>query len=149
MWSPCTFYLALEEGLPPLQFASVGQWLAACKAHCALDTHALERIMTTSSMQEIVHLDYAIVPPEDWDLKLLHFTVMGNHAKFSQDAQLRHMLLKTVGWEDTLVYGSSNGVWGIGLGDSVEVERWRGMNLLGQALKEVWLQLTRRISAMS
>ena len=63
-----------------------------------------------------------------------------NMAKFSQNSRLKAILLST---EDKIIVEASpyDTIWGIGLyweDDRVlDINKWRGQNLLGKALMEV------------
>lgn len=66
--------------------------------------------------------------------------VSGNKAKFSQNKELKEILLNT---ENKVLVEASpqDRIWGIGLEqnnfDAVNPAKWRGLNLLGFALMEV------------
>lgn len=63
----------------------------------------------------------------------------GNRAKFTQNAELRALLLATRG--TTLVEASRDRIWGIGLAATdpraQDPAQWRGQNLLGKILTEL------------
>ena len=68
-----------------------------------------------------------------WNEKKFDIVKRGNYLKFSQNSELKEMLLDTD--DDILVEASPyDGVWGI---KSTESRYWNGENLLGFAIMEV------------
>ena len=77
--------------------------------------------------------------PEVWDIHKLSIVTLGNIFKFSQNADLKGLLLATKG--RLLVEASPyDSVWGIGLAEkdakATPQNQWPGQNLLGIALME-------------
>lgn len=77
---------------------------------------------------------------EEWESVGYKYVVDGNIAKFSQNRNLRDILLETSGLE--IVEASpTDCIWGIGIDerskDAFDRSKWRGQNLLGKALMEV------------
>jgi ribA/ribD-fused uncharacterized protein len=71
----------------------------------------------------------------------------GNAAKFSQNPELKRVLLET--GDRCLVKASPiDKVWGIGLAANspltYDSDSWRGLNLLGKVLEDVWRHLRER-----
>lgn len=72
-----------------------------------------------------------------WKREREAIVMAGNRAKFSQDAELRTLLLATAG---TLLVEASpyDKIWGIGLAASdpraADPTKWKGQNLLGKIL---------------
>ena len=68
-----------------------------------------------------------------WNEKKFDIVKRGNYLKFSQNSELKEMLLDTD--DDILVEASPyDGVWGI---KSTDSRYWNGENLLGFAIMEV------------
>mgnify|MGYP000075339145 CR=1 FL=1 len=65
------------------------------------------------------------------------------HAKFSQNQHLKNILIST-GNKILVEASPSDKIWGIGLSahiaKSTPVEKWKGLNLLGQILTEIKFQ---------
>ena len=77
---------------------------------------------------------------EPWMVNGYLFMIEANHAKFTQNEDLKEILLST--GDKTLVEASPyDKIWGIGLhwenDDVLDETKWQGMNLLGRALMEV------------
>jgi len=77
---------------------------------------------------------------EPWMVNGYLFMIEANHAKFTQNEDLKEILLST--GDKTLVEASPyDKIWGIGLhwdnDDVLDESKWQGMNLLGRALMEV------------
>jgi hypothetical protein len=75
-----------------------------------------------------------------WKAQRLAIVKAGSTAKFTQNADLRALLLATAG--TTLVEASPyDRIWGIGLAASnplaQDPKTWRGQNLLGKILTEL------------
>lgn len=78
--------------------------------------------------------------PDQWNEVARDIVFAGNVAKFTQNNQLKEVLLKTKG--TTLVEASPyDKIWGIGLKQNdpraLNRETWRGSNWLGEVLTEV------------
>jgi ribA/ribD-fused uncharacterized protein len=81
-----------------------------------------------------------------WERERERIVRDGNRAKFSQDSELRALLVATRG--TTLVEASPyDRIWGIGLAQSdpraADPGQWRGQNLLGKILTELRDELDR------
>ena len=81
-----------------------------------------------------------------WNEVKYHIVLTGNYYKFSQNKQLRQVLLST--GESILVEASPlDMIWGIGIDANNEnayhPEKWNGSNLLGFALTEVREEIKR------
>jgi ribA/ribD-fused uncharacterized protein len=77
---------------------------------------------------------------ETWKREREKIVKAGNHAKFTQNDELREKLFATKG--TTLVEASPHDrIWGIGLAasnpDANDPTKWRGRNLLGKILTEL------------
>jgi ribA/ribD-fused uncharacterized protein len=75
-----------------------------------------------------------------WDSNKYRIMLAGLNLKFTQDENLKKMLIAT--WPNMLVEAAENDkIWGIGLNveDAVKLNdpnKWKGLNLLGKALVE-------------
>ena len=80
-----------------------------------------------------------------WESRRLKIVYQGNHAKFSQNADLLQKLKRTAG--KTLAEASPyDKIWGIGMDATHPAaksrEGWKGQNLLGEALTYLRCELT-------
>lgn len=100
------------------------------------------RILETYDSEIIKKLGREVLnfDPKVWDEKKYQIMRDGLHAKFSQNRDLKQLLLDTE--NANLVYASPyDSIWGIGLNEE-EAKRipstsWPGQNLLGIALMDV------------
>ena len=130
---PCKF--TDERGI---EYCCTEQYMMASKARVMGDTKALNTILACGYDPLAIKQLGRMVSPWDQDLweqaRLAHVS-RGNYLKFSQNARLRKLLLSTASL--TLVEAAPNDqIWGIGVNvkNALAGARWRGLNLLGQAL---------------
>lgn len=135
-WFRCKFEV---DGV---QYCHAEQYMMAGKAALFGDETARDKIMKTSDPQQQKIHGRSVKGFDDatWKAAARDIVYRGNHAKFSQDEELRNVLLSTKG--TTLVEASpTDQIWGIGLAsyDSRAQNRicWRGTNWLGQVLTQV------------
>lgn len=110
-----------------------------CKAFLFQDTECAAKILQspTPRQQKALGRQVRGFDPRVWELFREGIVATGSYAKFTQDADLRELLLATAG--TTLVEATPHDrVWGIGLGQedprAKDRSRWRGRNLLGEIL---------------
>lgn len=138
-FSQWTYSEFVVDGVP---YTHAEQFMMAEKARLFGDTAILAQILgaqdprTQKALGRQVH-DFSEAP---WLAQRSEIVVRGNLAKFSQDPLLREALLDT--GDRILVEASPlDRVWGIGLRAddrrALDPSRWRGLNLLGEALVEV------------
>jgi len=149
-WHPSWFSAPLEQGGASLAFNCTEQYMMASKAALFGDAETLAQIMAIQPDDKPFYL----VPLQQralgrqvrsfvdatWRDAARHVVYRGNLAKFSQDEELRRLLLAT--GDKVLVEGSAKDrLWGVGLAwDDPEIEeqaKWRGSNWLGQVLMQV------------
>ncbi len=113
--------------------------MMAEKARLFGDEASRARIMATNNPLTMKKLGRGVTGfnQEIWEREQMHIVTAANYAKFSQNPALREHLLAT--GEATIVEASPlDRIWGIGLSaghpDARTPARWRGRNLLGQAL---------------
>lgn len=128
------------------QYPTAEHYMMAEKARLFNDDEMLERIIAAKSPGEAKKLGRQIRRFDDalWKKSCFEFVVAGNVGKFSQNQEMRELLLRT--GNKVLVEASPRDrIWGIGMGRNnqhAEVpEKWRGKNLLGFALMEVRYRL--------
>lgn len=143
-WWPCSF--TVDE----VEYASSEHWMMAAKARLFGDREGLARILAAATPAEAKSLGRLVTGFDEavWVAHRFELVVTGNVAKFGQDPALRDFLLGTA--NRVLVEASPRDrIWGIGLGAANEratdPQQWRGLNLLGFALMEARVQLTRTL----
>jgi ribA/ribD-fused uncharacterized protein len=125
------------------------QFMMAEKARLFGDEATRAKILATDSPREHKALGRQVADfvAEIWDAECLGIVVAGNLAKFSQNPEMKAALLAT---GDKLLVEASplDRIWGVGLrADDPRIHdqaRWRGKNLLGEALMRVRAELRAR-----
>jgi ribA/ribD-fused uncharacterized protein len=120
-------------------FSCAEQYMMHGKALLFGDTAIAAQILATTQPREHKALGRKVAGFDDatWKREREAIVLAGNRAKFTQNADLRELLLATRG--TTLVEASPRDrIWGIGLAASDPRARdpgqWRGQNLLGKVL---------------
>ncbi|MBK8980187.1 MAG: NADAR family protein [Planctomycetes bacterium] len=139
-WTPSRFEV---DGVG---YSHAEQFMMAEKARLFGDEAMLAKILASDDPREQKRLGQAVREFDEatWVAQRLAIVVRGNLAKFGQSERRRTLLLAT--GDRTLVEASPvDRIWGIGLRadhpDAQQPSRWRGLNLLGQALMAVREQL--------
>ncbi|WP_196887622.1 NADAR family protein [Aureivirga sp. CE67] len=129
-----------------ITYKSTEHWMMAEKAKLFEDDKIYQKIIQCTSPGEAKTLGRKVRNFEEkkWLENRYEIVVKGNFHKFSQNNDLKEYLLNTK--ERVIVEASPvDTIWGIGLSvDSSNIqniEKWRGLNLLGFALMEVRDQL--------
>lgn len=135
-WHPCRFTVDGHG------YVCAEQYMMAEKARLFGDEEILDQILATESPQAHKALGRKVrgFVEARWKAACRDVVFRGNLAKFSQDEELRALLLAT--GDKTLVEASpTDRIWGIGLAAkdprALEPGRWRGTNWLGEALMKV------------
>jgi hypothetical protein len=125
------------------------QWMMCSKARTFPDNdNILAKILQSKIPSEIKALGRKVNNYDDtiWSKIRYNIVVKGNYAKFSQNDNLKKILLDT----NNAILAEANPydrLWGVGLAkensDIHNPTKWRGQNLLGQALMEVRTQLSK------
>ncbi|EPE02350.1 hypothetical protein F503_03935 [Ophiostoma piceae UAMH 11346] len=130
------------EGWQPIYFHCAEQFMMYCKAGCFHDMETQRRIMAINDAKEQKRLGRATrgFDAAVWDKIKSDVVVLGNINKFSQNKDLRTLLLST-GKRPLAEAASEDRVWGIGFTEKEasshsDQSRW-GENRLGKALMEV------------
>lgn len=118
------------------------QYMMAEKAKLFGDEDTRAKIMDTEHPRDQQALGRLVknFDQQKWDASARDIVYKGNYAKFSQNENLRKMLLATAG--TTLVEASPyDPVWGIKLSednpDCHDRSKWKGTNWLGEVLTKV------------
>lgn len=123
-------------------FNCAEQYMMAEKASIFSDKLTYEKIMNTSSPKEQKYFGRQVAEfdVDFWNRVAKKVVYKGNWAKFTQDNNLKSLLLATEG--TTLVEASPyDKIWGIGLGKSdpraQSRDTWQGKNWLGETLTKL------------
>jgi ribA/ribD-fused uncharacterized protein len=118
------------------------QYMMAQKAALFHDNESLAEIMASDNprIQKGLGRKVRGFNQSKWDAQSREIVYRGNWAKFTQNDELKQLLLATSG--TTLVEASpADRIWGIGLGEDDPQARdrktWRGRNWLGEVLTKV------------
>lgn len=135
-WHPSPFTVG------GLTFSHAEQYMMYAKALLFGDRATAVRILAAKKPKDQKALGRVVegFDADVWVLFREGVVYQGSHAKYSQNADLRELLLATRG--TTLVEASpSDRVWGIGLKEddprAQDRAQWLGLNLLGKALTQV------------
>lgn len=141
-WHKCSFTV---KGI---QYNCTEQFMMAQKALLFGDQDTYHKIMLEKDPRKQKRLGRQIISFDKavWDENRFTIVLMGNIAKFSQNPDLKQILMDTE--LTTLVEASPlDDIWGIGLGEETkdgdpvpevyDRTQWKGINLLGQVLTQV------------
>ena len=116
-----------------------------CKARTMGDTATAQLIMAADTPAECKRLGRCVSPYDDDKWNAVCLGVMEDilMAKFGQNPKLRRILLDT-GTRTIVEAAPQDRKWGVGLNvaDVLAGRKWRGSNLLGQALMNVRARLS-------
>ncbi len=129
-----------------MDYLCAEQFMHAGKARLFGDMAMAARIMRSDSPHEHKLMGGHVLGFEQaiWDQHRFTLVLAGNRAKFGQNAGLRRRLLDT---GDTILAEANpkDYIWGIGLAEddpaALDPGNWQGLNLLGQALMQVRVEL--------
>ena len=135
-WYPSEFILG------DFTYNCAEQYMMDYKALYFNDTASSDKIRLSDSPAEMQKLGRLVknFNPKEWDAVKLSTVVVANYEKFTQNKDLKEILLST--GDKILVEGSPyDSIWGIGLAwDNRLIDdpaNWQGQNLLGKALMTV------------
>ena len=127
-------------------FNTAEQGMMYYKAMTFNDTDIAKKILETDNARKQKELGRKVNGYNDEIWTSVRFKVVSrlNYLKFSQNADLKIILLMLKDWE-FVEASPEDKIWGIGLGennpDIFDVEKWQGQNLLGKAIKEAQQQI--------
>lgn len=115
------------------------QYMMYHKALFFGDHECAEKILSTNKPSEQKALGRTVkgFNKESWDKVCIKIVYAANYAKFTQNEDLKKILLET---GDKIIVEASpvDSIWGIGLHSSDELsnnpENWNGLNLLGWSI---------------
>jgi hypothetical protein len=139
-WYRCTFTVGGNT------FNCAEQYMMHGKALLFSDAESAAKILAAAHPRQHKALGRKVTPFDvaTWKRECVGIVRAGNHAKFTQNAELLEKLYATKG--TTLVEASPyDKIWGIGLAASdaraKDPAQWKGQNLLGKILTELRDQL--------
>lgn len=125
-----------------IEYKSAEHFMMVKKAELFNDFEVMNKIVNANSPAEVKKLGREVRNYNDstWLENRYKIVKIGNFHKFSQNSDLKKVLLSTE--EKVLVEASPvDSIWGIGMAsdnkNSNNPEEWNGLNLLGFALMEV------------
>ncbi len=139
----------LENFEREISFSSAEQFMMYHKCLLSLDFDAAQEVLSTKDPKKQKQIGRSIKMTDEiletWEVFKTSVIYDANSAKFTQNEDLKKMLLATKG--TTLVEAAPNDkVWGIGLieDDSRAQNRktWQGKNLLGEILTKIRIDIT-------
>lgn len=128
----------INDPLFNVKFTCAEQGMMWHKAMLFDDEETAAKIIKEASPREQQALGRLVknYDQKTWDDNKFEIVSRMNYFKFSQNPELKELLLTTYGYE--LVEASPDNIWGCGLTEDDEMilnkENWTGQNLLGQAL---------------
>lgn len=139
-WTPSVFVV---DGV---RYGCTEQFMMAEKARLFGDEATRATILAAADPRDHKALGRQVAgfAQDVWERERLPIVVRGNRAKFTQNPDMRAALLAT---GDKLLVEASplDRIWGVGLrADDPRIHdraRWRGLNLLGEALMQVRAEL--------
>ncbi len=135
-WYPCTFTVGAHT------FSCAEQYMMYGKAMLFADAAVAAEVLAAAHPRDHKALGRKVKPYDEavWRAHRLQIVKAGNHAKFTQNAELLAQLRAT---RDTLLVEASpyDKIWGIGLAATdpraQDPAQWKGQNLLGKVLTEL------------
>lgn len=139
-WSgPFSQWAESEFTVNGIKYFTAEQWMMASKARLFGDNDTLVKILETKDPRkqkklgrEVVGFDKTI-----WDRNRFAIVLAGSIAKFSQNENLKKILMDT-GTAVLVEASPKDDIWGIGMAEGDvgvdDPQNWKGLNLLGQAL---------------
>jgi ribA/ribD-fused uncharacterized protein len=125
-----------------ITYKTAEHWMMANKASLFEDNDTYQKIINAGSPGEVKELGRQVLNFDQsvWEKHSYEIVVQGNYHKFSQHQSLADYLITT--GDRVLVEASPvDFIWGVGLAQDDErilnINQWRGPNLLGFALMEV------------
>ena len=123
-------------------FTSIEQYMMYKKAECFKDANIASKIMNTNDVSQIKKLGRQVDGYNDtiWNGMRQLVVYDGLFAKFTQNKEMKNMLLQTEG-SVLAECAVKDQIWGIGLSMKnpyrLDMSKWKGKNLLGFALMMV------------
>lgn len=110
------------------------------------DTQIALKILATSNPKEQKALGREVknFDPDKWNKVAYDLVVDINYAKFTQNVELKDILIMTEGY-DIVEASPYDKIWGVGMGeddpDICDREKWKGKNKLGYALMDAKVRI--------
>lgn len=132
-----------SRAMDSFTFNCCEQWMMACKAFVFSDIDTFELIINESNAANHKALGRQIknFNPSVWDKLKYDIVLVGNRLKFDQNPELKNFLTRYHKQTIFVEAAPWDNIWGNGLAptdpDCFDLSRWKGENLLGQAIGEV------------
>lgn len=136
----------ITDPIAGITFNTAEQSMMYYKAMTFKDTDIAQKILATDNARKQKELGRKISNYDDavWTSVRYDIVVRANYLKFSQNDDLKIILLMLKDWE-FIEASPEDKIWGIGLGennpDIFDSQKWQGQNLLGKAIKEAQQQI--------
>ena len=123
-------------------YSCAEQYMMAEKARLFGDTEIEKQILDSDNPRHQKKLGKQVTGfnDEQWSEERSNIVFRGSVAKFTQNEELKTLLLET-GDRRMVEASPIDKIWGIGLAaddpKAYDPEKWRGLNLLGEALEKV------------
>lgn len=122
-----------------MRFMCMEQFMMFCKAKLFGDEEIAKQIMQATHPRDHKSLGRKVSGYDEdiWKARRESIVASGCYAKFSQNEDLKKLLLST---KDTILVEASryDRIWGVGLSENdpriQDPTKWKGLNLLGNAL---------------
>ena len=128
-------------------YTSNEQYMMAKKAETFNDKESYETIMETNSplKQKAIGRKVKNYIDKVWADKRYDVVVQANYLKFTQNQDLKTLLLEDTNGREIVEASHEDPIWGIGLAPHddrvLDKSKWKGQNLLGKAIMDVRTKL--------
>jgi len=135
------------------EFNCCEQFMMATKAALMGDEATFLKIMATKSPKKQKELGRQVKNFDSviWDRHKRHAVYSANYWKFNQNPKLKEFLLSFPRGTIFAEASPTDTIWGIGMDatnpDALDISKWRGQNLLGEAIQRVQLDLLDGVSS--
>jgi ribA/ribD-fused uncharacterized protein len=136
---PFSQWVASEFTVDKQLYNNAEQYMMSEKALLFSDINLYKKMLETKDPKEIKKLGREVSNFDEaiWEQNRFSIVLKGSLAKFSQNQDLKNKLLST-GLKTLVEASPHDTIWGIGLSeddpDIYDRSKWKGLNLLGQAL---------------
>jgi len=136
---PFSQWAESEFTVAGIKYLTAEQWMMASKARLFGDTETLVKILETADpkTQKKLGREVSGFDPVIWERNRFAIVLAGSIAKFSQNENLKKVLMDT-GTAVLVEASPYDNIWGIGMRENEagieDPTNWKGLNLLGQAL---------------
>lgn len=141
-WYKCKFTVLFKSEYKKdtnVTFVNAGQWMMFRKAQTFGDLDQADKILKEKSPKKVKQMGRRIkyFDEKQWDVEKYDIVRQGNIYKFSQNPDLKKVILAT---KNKYIIEASpyDRIWGVGLGSKnkniYDTDKWKEQNLLGKAI---------------